>query len=500
MRDPAPWQKRYDRLLPIALLFGVFSQYALVGHAAGLSVPLLVMALYAVFFYAMKGRIGGLDQWRGQSRSGWLLFLPIALLSASYALFSNELFRALNALFIPAMLLAQAALLTRASSKPWYRAAFYADLFDISFIRTMKQGAVPFRLIRELMVRGGRREEGRGAAGQALLGLLLAVPVLIVVVLLLAAADGVFQAWLGRIPALFADAQLGEAVIRIGFALVVSLLVFCYLWGLLFPEQGPRMAQRRGGEPVDGRTVDMRLHAVTGCTLLGSVALVYVLFAALQFSYLFGAADGLLPEGTAYAAYARRGFVELVLVALINLGLLLLGLHGLKREPGALEHARRTLLGLIVGCTFVMLASAYIRLSLYEEAYGYTVTRLLVHGFMLFLAALLAFAFARIWREQISLAKAFIGLGLLSYVILNYVNLDARIASQNIARYEQSGDIDVDYLAGLSADAGPQLRKLLERHPELSGLEAALTRLREDASKEKGWQSWNWSKQRMRWE
>nr|WP_187434472.1 DUF4153 domain-containing protein [Paenibacillus methanolicus] len=138
------------------------------------------MALYAIFYYAMKGRIGGLDQWRGQCRSGWLLFIPIAMLSASYALFSNELFRALNALLIPAMLLAQATQLTRASSKPWYRAAFYADLFHISFIRAMEQGAVPFRLIRELTARGGRREEGRAAAGQALLGLLLAVPVLIV--------------------------------------------------------------------------------------------------------------------------------------------------------------------------------------------------------------------------------------------------------------------------------------------------------------------------------
>ncbi|TYP69701.1 uncharacterized protein DUF4173 [Paenibacillus methanolicus] len=299
--------------------------------------------------------------------------------------------------------------------------------------------------------------------------------------LLLAAADGVFQAWLGRIPALFEGAQLGEAVVRIVVALVVALYVFCYFWGLLFPEQGPSMAKRRDGVPGEAYKVDMRLHAVTGCTLLGSVALVYVLFAA---------ADGLLPEGTAYAAYARRGFVELVLVALINLGLLLLGLHGLKREPGALEHARRTLLGLIVGCTFVMLASAYIRLSLYEEAYGYTVTRLLVHGFMLFLAALLAFAFARIWREHISLAKAFIGLGLLSYVILNYVNLDARIASQNIARYEQTGDIDIDYLTGLSMDAGPQLRKLHERHPKLRGIKPALQRMQEEASGERGWQSW----------
>ncbi|MFB9330385.1 DUF4153 domain-containing protein [Paenibacillus aurantiacus] len=498
MRDPAPWQKRYDRLLPIALLFGAFTQYALVGHSAGVSVPIVVMALYAFFFYALKGRIGGLDQWRGQSRSGWLLFIPITLLSASYAIHANVLFRALNALLIPAMLLAQAVLLTRASKKPWYRAGFYGDLLDISFIRTLEQGFVPFRLLREMALRGRQREEGRGAAGQALLGLLLAIPVLIIVVALLASADGVFLDWLGRIPALFAGAHLGEAIVRTGFALVVGLFVFCYFWGLLFPKQGPRMATSRHGVSGDGQAADMRLQAVTGCTLLGSVALVYVLFAALQFSYLFGAADGLLPEGTAYAAYARRGFMELVLVALINLALLLLGLHGLKREPGTLEHVRKTLLSIIVGCTVVMLASAYIRLSLYEEAYGYTVTRLLVHGFMLFLAALLAVAFLRIWREHISLAKTFIGLGLLSYVILNYANLDARIASQNIARYEQTGKIDLGYLFDLSADAGPQLRKLHRQHPKLAGLEVALVRMREEAGMDEGWQSWNWSKQQMR--
>lgn len=499
MRDPAPWQKRYDRLLPVSLLFGLLSQYALVEQSAGLAVPFLVMALYAVFFYAMKGRIGGLDQWRGQSRSGWLLFIPIALLSASYAIYANELFRALNALLIPVLLLAQAILLTRASDKPWYRAAFYGELFYISFFRTLEQSAVPFRLVRELTVRGGRREQGRGAAGQALLGLLLAVPLLIIVVVLLASADGVFQSWLGRIPSLLEGVPLGEAIVRIGFALAVGLFVFCYLWGLLFPEQGPRMARSQGGGEAADQPADLRLQTITGCTLLGSVAIVYVLFAALQFSYLFGAADGLLPEGTAYAAYARRGFVELVLVALINLGLLLLGLHGVRRKPGALEHARKTLLGLIVGCTVVMLGSAYIRLSMYEEAYGYTVTRLLVHGFMLFLAALLVIAFLRIWRERISLAKSFLGLGLLSYVILNYANLDARIASQNIARYEETGNIDLDYLLGLSADAGPQMRKLFERHPELgSRREAEFLRMSEEAVMDKGWQSWNWSKQRMK--
>jgi hypothetical protein len=242
----------------------------------------------------------------------------------------------------------------------------------------------------------------------------------------------------------------------------------------------------------------IRIDPVTASTLLVCINAVYVLFAFIQFSYLFGAADGLLPAGTAYAEYARRGFAELVLVALLNIGLLLAGLHLIRRSSEGVERLRKLLLTVLIGCTVVMLASAFSRLSLYEDAYGFTQTRLLVHGFMIYLGVLLIIAVYRIWRERFSLAKVYIAVSIAAYIVMNYANIDAIIADKNIARFEQSKRIDIDYLGQLSADAAPALSRLHERHPELAGLDEILQRMQLNAERENNWQSWNWSKSRVR--
>jgi hypothetical protein len=160
-----------------------------------------------------------------------------------------------------------------------------------------------------------------------------------------------------------------------------------------------QLAEVKGNE--QGRTA---FDPLVAATVLVCVNAVYVLFAAIQFTYLFGAADGLLPAGTAYAEYARRGFAELVVVALINIGILLIGLHFIEQGSRLLERLRQAMLTLLMGCTLVMLISAYSRLSLYEEAYGYTLLRLLVHGFMVFLGVLMIVAVVRIWYRWFSLA------------------------------------------------------------------------------------------------
>ncbi|MNE51436.1 hypothetical protein D3C80_1460640 [compost metagenome] len=146
-----------------------------------------------------------------------------------------------------------------------------------------------------------------------------------------------------------------------------------------------------------------------------------------------------------------------MLVTAINFAILLLSLLVLVNAKARLQTLIRMLLYIMVLCSIVMLYSAYSRLALYEEAYGYTQIRFLVHAFMIFLALLLVLASVRISRAQFPLMKCYIVLGLLSYVIMNYIGMDRIIAEQNIARYESSGKLDTYYLTGLSWDAVPRL-------------------------------------------
>lgn len=500
MRDPAPWQKRYERMLVFAVLFGLVSQYLFVGAAAGISVVLFVTGFYGLFFYAIKGRMGGFDKWQGQMSSGLILFIPILLLTLTYALFANHLFRVLNVIALFALIIAQTVLLTRSSVQPWYRAKFYSESMFLGIVKPFSYIAVPFSLFNNRLKASKAGNSTRSKLGKILLGLVIAAPLLIIVIALLASADEIFLSWLNELPRVLDFFSFGEGIVRIGAAAIIALYAFCYIWALLFHKSTDSANGLHATVEGSSQKESMRIEfdPITAGTLLISVNLVYVLFVVIQFSYLFGAANGLLPEGAAYAEYARKGFSELIMVALINIGLLLCGLHLIRRTSKLAEWIRKLSLSLLIGCTIVILISAFSRLALYEEAYGYTQTRLLVHGFMLFLGVLLMIAMLRIWKERFSMAKAYICVSIIAYVMMNYANLDARIASQNMERFERTGAIDIAYLGVLSADAAPALLKLQAKHPKLDGLSEVIEELRYEARARHKWQSWNWSEQRAK--
>ncbi|MDU4695446.1 MAG: DUF4173 domain-containing protein [Paenibacillus sp.] len=202
-----------------------------------------------------------------------------------------------------------------------------------------------------------------------------------------------------------------------------------------------------------------RLDPLVAATVLILINIVYVLFASLQFSYLFGAWQGALPADQSYAEYARSGFFELIAVSAINFAILAVMLTFGSKAGKGMRRLNDTLLYILVACSAVMLVSAFTRLLLYEEAYGYTYIRFLSHTFMLYLAVLLVCAGLRIRFAALPLAKCFILVSLAAYVAVNYANMDRVIASKNIERYRETGQIDVEYLASLSPDAVPGLLK-----------------------------------------
>jgi Domain of unknown function (DUF4153) len=109
----------------------------------------------------------------------------------------------------------------------------------------------------------------------------------------------------------------------------------------------------------------------------------------------------------------------------------------------------------------VVLASALRRLGLYEEAFGFTRTRLLAHGIILWLGALfvLVAAFSAAGRAR-DLARASVALTAVALIAATLANPDGLIAARNADRFESTGRVDAGYLADLSADAVPRLAEL----------------------------------------
>lgn len=493
MRNTTSAAREQKLLLLAAFVCGLLHHWMFYGRTWGLQYPLFVLLLYSLYFWALRDRV------RLRLEASSSLWIPVILLSLTFAVHANLLFLILNALAVPALMAVHTYWMSRPMPAAGLNARFIRELIEQVVVQTLRYIPEPFKVL----FRGisERIQPGRSRIlGKVLLGLLLSLPVLGVVVTLLSSADTVFNHTLTRLPE-WLDVSWGLALFRTVWVAAVSIFLFAYLWGLLYPK--PPFGRQGNGDPEKDwaalRPYPLmelpRMDWAVAATLLVVLNGVYLLFTVIQFSYFFGGGAAELPDGTTYAAYARKGFAELVVVTLINFTVLLTVIYGLDRRqsaPAALT-AIRILLTVLIGATFVMLASAFLRLSMYEEAYGYTMTRLLVHAFMLFLVVLFLLALWKVWSDGAALLRWSLAAGLAAYVILNYVQVEAMIIQGNVQRYARTGQLDAEYFKGLSYEAVPYLLEVRRMHPEVPGIAEALDSFRSRLTREPeaSWLEWN---------
>ena len=478
---------REIRLLAVlALIAGIVFDYLFFGKAIGVSYPLFLAVFYCVFWVASHKRVSF------QIDFGWFLFVPILLLSAAFAIHSNPVLLARNSVLIPLLLLVQTTLLVYGYEWSSVRCVsrFIGRLTDHISVNVPK---VFLELISLAKVANRMVPEKRKTLKNIFIGLIISVPLLVIVIPLLASADTVFQNFLADI--LKSLESIGSIPLaeHVGVIGIITVLLFGYLAVVLKAEvEGASVPVERGTGGSDATIV---------VTVLVMVNAVYILFCAIQFTYLFGGEEVIrsIPDYT-YAEYARRGFSELIVVTIINLSILLIGLRFTKND-GKLDRLVLALRCLLVLCTVIMLYSAHLRLKLYEDAYGYTYARIFAHTFIGFLFTLFMLTLYKLWQRDLPLLKAFAVAALLAYTTLNYVNIDAIIAQRNIDRYFRTGKIDLDYLQELSYDAIPELTRLsADSYGDMAAkAEAVLLRDKQaELNSESPWQSYNFSKVRAR--
>lgn len=298
-------------------------------------------------------------------------------------------------------------------------------------------------------------------------GALLALPILAVFAGLLASADMIFQHQIVSLLEFFKLERLTEYGVR----LMLIVIVAYALAGVFL------LAALRAGEERQTGQGAPRVPRLLGMTeagmILGSVTLLFGFFVSLQFRYFFGGRANIHLEGYTYAEYARRGFGELVMVAVGSL-LLLLVLSALtNRRSGWQQGLFSALSAMLVGLVMVILLSAYQRLILYEAAYGFSRLRTYTHVFLVWIGVLLvAILLLEIFQRERRFALAILVTSFGFVVTLNLVNVDGLIVRQNLAREIQRRTsqetefvaLDETYFLQLSPDAIPLMTQYLQGH------------------------------------
>jgi Domain of unknown function (DUF4173) len=305
-------------------------------------------------------------------------------------------------------------------------------------------------------------EQGRRKALFSILrGLALALPLLVVFGGLLGAADLVFGDYIEAALRWLDLERLAEYAGRT-FVIVVAGVFFL---GALIVALRPQARLRLMGK--EAPLVSPFLGFTESAVILVALNLLFAAFVVVQFTYLFGGEANIDAAGYTYSEYARRGFGELVAVAALCLGLIYALASVTQRPTAGRRLAFSWLSALLVILVGVILVSAYQRLGLYENAYGFSRLRTYTHVALIWLAVTFSAFLVLLWTGRLrAFAPLMLGVTIGFCLTLDFVNVDAFIVARNTQRYAETEDIDVAYLLQLSNDAVPGLAGLARSSPE----------------------------------
>ena len=164
-------------------------------------------------------------------------------------------------------------------------------------------------------------------------------------------------------------------------------------------------------------------------TALMTVSACYGLFMALQAQYLFSAFVGIRPETYTYAEYARKGFFELCLVAVVNLAVLLMAnlFTKTKREESRWLRCLNLLLSVL---TLLLISTAMSKMILYISAYGLTEKRITTMVFMAWLAIVFVL-WCACQRRKLPMIRTAVMSGSAFYVMLCVLPLERIVTAIN---------------------------------------------------------------------
>jgi len=346
----------------------------------------------------------------------------------------------------------------------------------------------------------GRARGQLARATPVLRGLLIAIPLLLVFGLLFAAADAVFARYAGD---LFRwqvdwDSLVGRSI---------TAFIAAWLAGGMLAFISTQRAARSEGATAwwVGRP---RMGTAESVTVLIALDVLFTIFVAFQATYLFGGLDTLTAIGLTYADYARRGFFELLAVAFGVASVILI------LEAFVTQRSRRYVAAAVglVALTLVVLASAYLRLRLYQDAYGWTELRFYVLAAILWLAIGAVGTVVALATDRTRwVLHSMIALSIVFGLAFNVIGPVRFIAERNVERAVnpslvppdgQTG-LDVYYLASLGTDADIVLAEAIPRLPAAVRA-AAQAALRDNPAWDttdpagRAWQAWNYSRERAR--
>ncbi|MBK5266419.1 MAG: DUF4173 domain-containing protein [Acidimicrobiia bacterium] len=428
---PTPRQVAPRPTLPVvslawAVLIGFLVQALAFRHAPGFGAAISGLAL------TLGIRFGPSER----SPNRWLIYAA-AMFFGALAIRASEVLIALNAMAG----LAAVIMATYSTKRPVREWTVSQTILAVLVPPVAAVAYGPTTTFRSLP------SHRQSSLGPVLIGLLIGVPILLVFGTLFASADAVFSDLVDRLVALDVIRSVtGHIFWSVALG---SLLVGMWMFSSQIKESALGFRAEPAGRSVETTTVLVLLNAL------------FAVFVVIQIGYLFGGVDS---NPVTLSEHARQGFFELVAVASLVLGIVLVASwtgHTATHRSAVVNWLSQSLIAL----TGLVLVSAVRRMLAYWEAFGLTELRLYTTVFMLWIAiALVAMAFSIIRSDTRPFVRVVLCAATVLLLGLTVANPDAIIARTNLGR-QAIIQTDVSYLGGLSVDRVPVVAEYVRNHP-----------------------------------
>ena len=297
-------------------------------------------------------------------------------------------------------------------------------------------------------------------------GALLSIPVIAVVVPLLIDGDAAFGSLatttVDKIGEFFEkifshmDLPVIEAFLALFVAPYIYNVMFCFRHGVTDEKR-----KEKNESYKNLRIIPSNVFA----GFLGVISLVYVVYLLSQLAYFFSAFTGKLPDGSTItvASYARRGFFEMVAVAVINLAVIGVTVLFSKRNDGEISRMIKGFDLFLCGFTLVIVMTSISKILLYIAEMGLTHKRLYVFVADLILLVAFAMVIVRIFRKKFPYMKIILAFACSVITLMSFVGTDSLIANYNVEMCLKGNlkSVDVDLLEDIGLPALKPLHKLV---------------------------------------
>ena len=274
--------------------------------------------------------------------------------------------------------------------------------------------------------------------------ILIVIPIIIIILLLLSSADMIFSSIFNNVFNILKKISIENLIGRI----ILIIILFTYMGAqinyILFGYK----------EDTDSKN-EIKIETYTIKLLLTLLNITYIIFDFIQIrSLIFHQVS----TNINYAQYARSGFFQLMFISLINLSIILIS----KKSKEDTKY-NKVMSIIMILLTFVIIISSFLRMYMYESAYGYTLLRLLVYVILITEAILFIPTIICIINPKQKILKTYIFITITIYTMLSLYPVDYFIANNNINRYYKTGKIDISYLKNHNTDNIPMLCELYNK-------------------------------------